>query len=47
MLTCFFGTVTSRPNKNEFEPTIAQIVSDIACVGSYPTLQVESESYTI
>jgi hypothetical protein len=37
--------VTSPPNKDEFEPTSGPSVSGIACVGSCPTMLVESESH--
>jgi hypothetical protein len=37
--------VTSRPNKDEFEPTSGPSVSGMACVGSCPTLLVEGESH--
>jgi hypothetical protein len=37
--------VTSRPNKDEFEPISGPSVSGMACVGSCPTLLVEGESH--
>jgi hypothetical protein len=37
--------VTSRPNKDESEPTSGPSVSGMACVGSCPTLLVEGESH--
>jgi hypothetical protein len=37
--------VTSRPNKDEFEPTSGPSVSGMACVGNCPTLLVEGESH--
>ena len=37
--------VTSRPNKDGFEPTSDPSMSDMTYVGSYPTLLVESESH--
>jgi hypothetical protein len=37
--------VTSRPNKDEFEPTSGPSVSGMACVGSCPTLLVEGEPH--
>jgi len=37
--------VTSRSNKDEFESTSGPSVRGMACVGSYPTLLVESESH--
>jgi hypothetical protein len=37
--------VTSRPNKDEFEPTSGPSVSSMACVGNCPTLLVEGESH--
>jgi hypothetical protein len=37
--------VTSRPNKDEFEPTSGPSVSDMVCVGSCPTLLVEVEAH--
>ena len=37
--------VTSRPNKDVFEPTSDPSVSGMVCVGSCPTLLVESESH--
>jgi len=36
--------VTSRPNKDEFEPTSGPSVSDMICVESCPILLVESQS---
>jgi len=38
-------TMTSRSNKDEFESTSGPSVRGMACVGSYPTLLVESESH--
>jgi hypothetical protein len=37
--------VISRPNKNEFEPTSGPSVNGMVCVGSCPTLLVESEPH--
>ena len=37
--------VTSRPNMDAFEPTSGPSVSGMTCVGSCPTLLVESESH--
>jgi hypothetical protein len=37
--------VTSGPNKDEFEPTGSPSVSDMACMGSCPTLLVEGEPH--
>jgi hypothetical protein len=37
--------VTSRPSKDEFEPTGGPSVSGMVCVGSCPTLLVESEPH--
>jgi hypothetical protein len=37
--------VTSRPNKDEFEPTSGPSVSGMTCVGSCPTLLVEGEPH--
>ena len=37
--------MTSRPNKDEFEPTSGPSVSGMACVGSCPTLLVEGEAH--
>jgi hypothetical protein len=38
-------SVTSRPNKDAFEPTSGQSVSGMVYVGSCPTLLVESEPH--
>ena len=37
--------VISGPTKDEFEPTSGPSVSGMTCVGSCPTLLVESESH--
>ena len=37
--------VTSRPNKDEFDPISSRSVSYMACVGSYLTLLVENEDH--
>jgi len=44
-LLSLLKNVTSRPNKDEFEPTSGPSVSDMACVGSCPTLLVEGEAH--
>jgi hypothetical protein len=45
MCAAYLLSVTFRPNKDEFEPTSSPSVSDMACVGSCPTLLVKGESH--